>query len=232
MKKAEDIDRAERERKSRDLWKVYNPTNQDFVVRLNVKVSPELWTIHAKKQEIVPEYVAIKYCEEMSTKIIYDKSDKAVIEENEKRMAKGFDKMDLHTEQQRFESRNLKRMGTKKGQLRDILVIGLHREYGRGEIEDYQKNLDRRSFATDDSVSEALGVASEPKAPKKPVEPIVEPPTPGTTKAPPEVVEEIEEELGTVEKPVSVPKVPKKDTGVAQQAGPAQKTKKAKKEKK
>jgi len=131
-RKSADIQRAELERKKRDLYRVYNPTNQDQQVVLNAAVSPEIWTIKAKEEAIVPLYVAVKYFEEMSQKIITIKSDKAVIEENEKRTDKGFSKMDLHTEQPRFESRNLKNMMSKRDQIVAILNRGLYQEYGVG----------------------------------------------------------------------------------------------------
>lgn len=141
-RKSADIQRAELERKKRDLYTVYNPTNQDQKVVLNAAISPEVWTIKAKDEAIVPLYVAVKYFEEMSQKIITIKSDKAVIEENEKRMAKGFPKMDLHTEQFRFEGRNLKNMMSKREQIVAILNRGLYQEYGvAGEKE---SNTDQR----------------------------------------------------------------------------------------
>ena len=129
-KKSNDIRRAELERKSRDLWKIYNPTNQAFQIALNIRVSPEIWTIEAKSEAVVPSYVKEKYFQEMADKIITSKSDKAVIEENEKRREKGFAAMDLHTEQFRFESRNLKNMMSKRDQIVTILNRGLYQEYG------------------------------------------------------------------------------------------------------
>ena|SRR3990167_9324008 len=129
-RKSQDILRAELERQKRNQWKIYNPTNQDFEVILNAKISPEVWTVKAKEELIVPYYVAEKYFDEMADKVIYTKSDKAVIEENEKRMGKGIDKMDLHTEQPRFENRNLKNLIGKKEQIVKILDRGLYKEYG------------------------------------------------------------------------------------------------------
>ncbi len=141
-RKSADILRAELERKKRDLYTVYNPTNQDQKVLLNAAISPEIWTIKAKDEAIVPWYVAEKYFEEMSQKIITTKSDRAVIEENEKRMAKGFPKMDLHTEQFRFEGRNLKNMMGKRDQIVAILNRGLYQEYG--VTGDKDANIDQK----------------------------------------------------------------------------------------
>lgn len=132
-KKAEEIQKAELERKKRDLYKVFNPTSQDMKVVLNRKINPEEWTIRANKQEIVPWYVARMYAKKMSDKIIYAKSDGSVIKENQERMKKGFGSMDIHTEQFRFESKILKGMLAKRQDLFKILIVGLHKEYGIGD---------------------------------------------------------------------------------------------------
>ncbi len=156
-KKAEDIQRAELERKKRDLYKVFNPTDQDFKVILNKKINPEEWTIRSKKEAIVPWYVAFMYGNKMSDKIIYAKSDGAVIAENEKRLKKGFGAMDLHTEQFRFESKILKNMMGKKKELFKILIVGLHKEYGIGEegTEPDEKQI-ALNMQTDQSVDDVL----------------------------------------------------------------------------
>lgn len=148
MKKTEDIQKAELERKKRDLYRVYNPTNQDYQVMLNIKISPEVWTIKAKSEEILPAYAANKYLNEMANKIIYNKSDKAIIEENEKRITKGFSKMDLHTEQARFEGRNLKNLMSKKNKIIAILNRGLYKEYGVGDqkVQEIAKEEQRKTF--------------------------------------------------------------------------------------
>ena len=156
-KKAEDIQRAELERKKRNLYKVFNPTDQDFKVVLNKKINPEEWTIRSKKEAIVPWYVAYKYANKMSDKIIYAKSDGAVILENEKRVKKGFGAMDLHTEQFRFESKILKNMMGKKKELFKILIVGLHKEYGVGEKgEEPDEKQIALNMQTDQSVDDVL----------------------------------------------------------------------------
>jgi hypothetical protein len=158
-KRAQEIQKAELERKKRDLYEVFNPTSQDMKVVLNLKVNPEEWTIHADKVEIVPFYVARIYARKMSDRIIYSKSDKAVIEENRKRMEKGFGSMDVHTEQFRFESRILKNLSTKRQNLMKILIVGLYKEYGIGEKGTTAKTEeDIREMETDKSVDEALGI--------------------------------------------------------------------------
>lgn len=147
-RKTQDIIKAELERKSRDLYKVFNPTNQDFQVILNARISPEVWTIEAQSEAIVPQYVAVKYFEEMSSKIILAKSDKLVLEENDKWLEKTGRKMDLHSEQARFESRNLKNLMSRRDQVVQVLNRGLYKEYGVGEntVEVMSNKYDKRSF--------------------------------------------------------------------------------------
>ena len=135
QRRAVDAQRAELERQSRDLYKVFNPTNQPFEVKLNMKINPEVWTIPEKQGDIygeltVPKYVRDKYLEEMSQRIITIKTDRLVVAENEKRQGKGFDKMNLHTEQAQFESRNLKTLMSKSDEIVNILDGGLVKEYG------------------------------------------------------------------------------------------------------
>ena len=171
-KKSSDIRKAELERKSRNLYTVFNPTNQDHQVILNARVSPEVWTIEAKKESVVPWYVAEKYFDEMTQKIITSKSDKAIIKENEKREEKGFPAMNLHTEQLRFENRNLKTMMGKRERIVKILNRGLYKEYGIGE--DGKKIDKREQKATFDP-----GVdASDPQESDVPTKEVSEPPKP------------------------------------------------------
>jgi hypothetical protein len=135
MNKSQQLYQAERERESKDLYRVFNPTNQDIVVVFNVRISPEEWTIPAKNgdkpgESIVPNYVRIKYIEETVQRLIYMKSDELVKAENQKRLEKGFEPMDLHTTQARFESRNLKNLSAKEKDIVALLDGGLYKEFG------------------------------------------------------------------------------------------------------
>ena len=190
--KSQDIDKAERERKKRDSYTVFNPTNQDFQVVLNAAISPEVWTIKAKEEAIVPAYVADKYFEEMSQKIITSKSDNAVIEENEKRVQKGFPKMDLYTEQPRFEGRNLKNLMGKRERIIAILNRGLYQEYGIGkqEVTQIDKRDQRKSFDPGVSIEESQPAAmpASQDAPQRPETP--EPPKDTVVSEPDEETEE------------------------------------------
>lgn len=167
-RKSQDILRAEMERAKRDLYKVFNPTNQDFKVILNAAISPEVWVIKSHEESIVPNYVRIKYFEEMTSKIIYAKSDKQVIEENEKRMQKGFDKMNLHTEQMRYESRNLKNLLSKQQKIVAVLDRGLYKEYGLGNDE-VKNTADTREKIRDFDPDSALSLLDKPDVVKEPI---------------------------------------------------------------
>jgi len=167
-RKAAEIRRAELERKKRDLYKVFNPTNQDHQVVLNKAISPEVWTIEAKNEAIVPYYVAEKYFNEMADKIIYYKSDMAVIAENEAWMNKMGRKMDLHTEQPRFENRNLKNLMGKKEQIVAILNRGLYKEYGvEGQGADIDKRARREEFDPGDVLNQPQNAQSVPQPPQE-----------------------------------------------------------------
>lgn len=197
-RRSADILQAELERKKRDLYRVYNPTNQDFPVVFNAAISPEVWTIEAKQEAIVPNYVRIKYLEEMTDKIIINKSDKLVLEENEKREARGFNKMDLHTEQFRLESKNLKILMSKRDQIMKALDRGLYKEYG---VERMDQQIDRReqreTFDPGDVLAQA-GVDKPVTPPPPPAQPVVETAPISTAQVieePDETIENEKEEL-------------------------------------
>lgn len=179
QKRAADVQRAELERKSRDLYKIFNPTNQPFEVVLNAKISPEVWTIPAKEgntygELIVPNYVRVKYLEEMSQKIITIKSDRMVLEENEKRQSKGFDKMNLHTEQFSFENRNLKNLMSKREQIVRVLDGGLIKEYGIGSENNRPAN-DRQSKEEFEIAPEVLNGSPKIEPAESPKQPLNDP---------------------------------------------------------
>ena len=121
---------AELERKSRNLHKVYNPTDTDYKVVLNAAVSPEVWTIKAHSEEIVPEYVVKKYLKEMSQLLIVTQSDDKIKQENTRRANAGLQPMNLYDEQFRFESRSLKLTEDQTVKMMAQLYRGLYKEYG------------------------------------------------------------------------------------------------------
>ena len=121
---------AEAERKKNDLHKVYNPTSQGHKVRFNMAVAPQIWTIKAHSEEIVPLFVCIKYLREMSTKIIYTKSDSKTKKENLRRQKAGLQPMRLYDERFRYESLSLKITKDQYVKMMAQLYRGLYKEYG------------------------------------------------------------------------------------------------------
>jgi len=121
---------AELERRKQNLHKVYNPTNQDHKIVFNAAVSPEVWTIKAMSEEIVPEFVCTKYLKEMSNLIIYSQSDEKIKSENDRRTSIGLQPMNLYDEQFRFESRSLKITEDQYVKMMAQLYRGLYKEYG------------------------------------------------------------------------------------------------------
>jgi len=121
---------AEIERRKHNLHKIFNPTDTDHKVKFNMAVSPEIWTVKAHSEEIVPEYVCIKYLKEMSDLIIFTQSDEKTKKENDRRMSAGLQPMNLYDEQFRFESRSLKITEDQYVQMMAQLYRGLYKEYG------------------------------------------------------------------------------------------------------
>lgn len=82
--KSEEVKR-EMYRKSLDTIKVYNPTDQDYIVDWDGFAH----RIKAKSQQSFPRYIAEKYVREMKDKLITEMQDKAVKEAKEKFQARG-----------------------------------------------------------------------------------------------------------------------------------------------
>jgi len=142
---------AELERKKQNLHTVYNPTDTDYKIVLNAAVSPEVWTIKAHSEEIVPEYVVKKYLKEMSQLLIVSQSDDKVKRENERRANAGLQPMNLYDEQFRFESRSLKLTEDQTVKMMAQLYRGLYKEYGLDptpEISPLMKQSNKPSFET------------------------------------------------------------------------------------
>ena len=120
-------------RKANDLIRVYNPTDKDHVVKWDKRGGTKNFRVVAKEEAVLLRYLARKYVTEMFTKIITEKADKAIIEENEKRVAKGVAIMDksLRTgEQLRFEAPLYKPTSEEAKKLVAILWVGVEQEFG------------------------------------------------------------------------------------------------------
>ncbi len=120
----------ELERRANDLLRVYNPTNEDYIVVWDKKSGGKVFRVRAKQEEVLFRYIAEKYIREMFQKMINDEVDKAVIKANEDRVAKGMAEMTKYAEQYRFESPLLQPTSDKARKMIAILYVGVDREYG------------------------------------------------------------------------------------------------------
>jgi hypothetical protein len=120
----------EMERRTNDLLRVYNPIEKDFVVKWDKKNGTKLFRVPAKTESVHIRYIAEKYVREMYQQIITERTDKAVIEENERRVAKGFAEMLKYKEQQPFESRFYNPTDEDAKKIISILYVGIENEFG------------------------------------------------------------------------------------------------------
>ena len=120
----------EAERKANDLLRVYNPTDQDYVVEWDRRDGVKRFRVRSKQEEVLVRYIAEKYIHEMYSKIITEKSDKSIIVENQRRIERGMSKMDLWKEQPDFESRFYLPDQKQIDEIIALLYIGVEREYG------------------------------------------------------------------------------------------------------
>ena len=71
-------------KRSEDIWRVYNPTEQDYVIHFDRMRSNQRWVVPNKNKDIghgkgiqeVPQYAMVLYREAMGTAIILEKSKK------------------------------------------------------------------------------------------------------------------------------------------------------------
>lgn len=120
----------EAERRSNDLIRVYNPTEKDYVVEYDRANGTKLFRVPKKEETVLVRYIAEKYIKEMYQKLVTEKADNALLEENEKRVAKGMAELRKYDEQYRYEAPlyNLSEDEAKK--LISLLYVGVEREFG------------------------------------------------------------------------------------------------------
>jgi hypothetical protein len=147
---------AELERRSHNLHKVFNPTDADFKIVFNAAVSPEVWTIEANSEKIVPEYVCIKYLKKMSEKMTFLQSENKTKAENERRTSAGLQPMNLYDEQFRFESKSLKITQEEYVKMMGLLYRGLYQEYGLDSTPDVNPLVNTSSKPAFDSALEQI----------------------------------------------------------------------------
>lgn len=120
----------ELERRANDLLRVYNPTDEDYIVIWDKKSGGKVFRVRAKQEEVLFRYIAEKYIREMFQKLINEEVEKAVLKANEERIAKGMAEMTKYAEQYRFESPLINPTSDKAKRIISILYVGVDREYG------------------------------------------------------------------------------------------------------
>lgn len=127
------IDFRERERRSHDKIRVNNPFDKDY---------PVVWdgfhhVVRARSYAILDRYLADKWLREQGQRLVIEEADKAVKDENDRRVAKGLAKMDptQHTnEQLGYEERFYAGWTEKNGPV--VRKIKEHALYG-GVVEEF-----------------------------------------------------------------------------------------------
>lgn len=136
-----------------NLVRVYNPTNERYVVEWDRKNGVKLFPIEAKTEAVFLSYIAKKYIREMYDRIIITKADEAVRKENQRRIKAGMAVMDktLKTNEQTvFESKFYIGNDTRAKEIIATLYVGVESEFGvdrasetQAEQADDQSDFDR-----------------------------------------------------------------------------------------
>jgi hypothetical protein len=137
------------ERRSNDLLRVYNPTNERYVVEWDRKNGTKLFPIESKTEEVFIRYIAEKYIREMFDKIIIEDADKAVRKENQRRIKAGMAEMDktLKTgEQEQFESKFYVGNDQRAKEIVALLYVGLETEFGVDRVYEQEEKDERPVF--------------------------------------------------------------------------------------
>ena len=120
-------------RRTNDLLRIYNPSDEDYVVEWDRKNGTKLFRIPKKEEAVLPRYIAEKFIREMFDKIIITEADKAVIKENDRRVKAGMAAMDktMKTgEQNQFESQFYIGNDQRSKEIIAILYMGMETEFG------------------------------------------------------------------------------------------------------
>ena len=137
----------ELERRSNDLLRIYNPTNERHVVEWDRKNGTKLFPVEPKEEAVYPRYIAEKYIREMFDKITISEADGAVRKENERRIKAGMAAMDktLKTgEQEQFESQFYIGKDDKAREIIALLYMGVETEFGVDRI--YQTETETKDI--------------------------------------------------------------------------------------
>lgn len=131
----------EMERRKNDVLRVYNPTDQDYLVVYDRANGAKRFRVPAKGEASLVRYIAGRYIKQMFEKIVTEKQDAAVLKENERRAERGADAMNRHKEQLAFESNALNQIIKEDAQkLVATLYVGLESEFG---IDDFVEEAEQ-----------------------------------------------------------------------------------------
>ncbi|KKK52283.1 hypothetical protein LCGC14_3106480 [marine sediment metagenome] len=161
----------ELERRTNDLLRVYNPLDEDRIVKWDKKNGTKLFRFPKKEEAVHVRYIAEKFIRETYQYIITTKADEAVKEENERRVKAGMATMDktLRTgEQEAFEKKFYIPGDDKAKEIVAILYMGIETEFGvdrdqpaQAETTDTKPVLERAMETVQEEKDS--GVSTEPK---------------------------------------------------------------------
>lgn len=136
----------EMERKAQDRIRVYNPTEEDTTViwgGLGFVIPAKNKDLgHGRGQQILPRYIAKKYCIEMTTKILGQRLTKAVQDANQLRAERGQPKMNHWEERLNFEAPFRTDNPEARRAILPLLWLGIEEEFGMDVVSNNQ--TDRR----------------------------------------------------------------------------------------
>lgn len=137
----------EQERRSGDLLRVYNPTDEDYVIEWDRRGGTKRFRVKAKGEEVMTRFIAEKYIREMYQKIITEEADVAVLKENQRRVEKGLAEMNKWDEQYRFENPLLNVKSERARQIISLLYVGVESEWGVDRVDEPEETpADRPVF--------------------------------------------------------------------------------------
>lgn len=146
------------ERRSQDLIRVLNPTQEDFFLLWN-RVRFKVPAIthdegHGLGQAILPRYLAVNYVKAMVDKILSEAVVKLTKAENERRVKNGMAEMDKHSQQPAFEGQYKINDPSKRSKVIQKIWLGVEQEYG---IYDESPDIQEQpAYRTDEQMVEAL----------------------------------------------------------------------------
>lgn len=124
----------ELERKAHDRIRVYNPTEEDFIVLwggLTFEIPAKTKDLgHGKGQQILPRYIARNYVVKMTDRILGNRLVKAVKEANDLRASRGMSRMNHWEERDNFEAPFRTDNIEARDAIRPLLWLGIEEEFG------------------------------------------------------------------------------------------------------